>query len=359
MKIAFLIQDITTTGGTERTTCCLANEMIRQGDEVSVVSVFHEAEAPRYALDERVRLVFISDEHYGLDLSMAARLRLIRKQVTALRHCAVLDQAEVVLSQKLLASVLAEKAGLEHKTFACEHYKYGMYNFVVRAWRNRLYRGFRGLVTLTENDRLAFLAHGVRHVHVVENMVSIRPIPYEGALSQRILAVGRLDKQKGFDLLLEAVSLMDRNVLDGWHFDVFGDGSEREALLRQRNRLALDEIISFHPFVKEIEREYATHAFLVMSSRFEGFPMVLLEAAAAGLPIVSFDCKEGPATLLRNGGGLLVKAEDTEALAEALTRMMTDSALREQCARETTEVVAPYTPEAIYRKWMKLFKETK
>ena len=355
MKIAFLIQDVTTTGGTERTTCCLANEMVRQGDEVSVVSVFHEAEAPQYPLDERVRLVFISDAHYGLDLGMAARLRLIRNQVPALRQCAVLAEAEVVLSQKLLASVLAKAAGLQHKTFACEHYKYGMYNPVVRAWRNRLYRGFRGLVTLTENDRRAFLEHGVPRVHVVENMVSICPLPYEGASTKRILAVGRLDKQKGFDLLLEALSRMDKTTLQGWHVDVFGDGPEREALLRQRERLALDEIISFHPFVREIEREYATHAFLVMSSRFEGFPMVLLEAAAAGLPIVSFDCKEGPATLLRNGGGLLVKAEDTEALAKALTRMTSDAELRERCARETTQVVAPYTPEAIYQKWMKLF----
>ena len=359
MKITFLIQDVTTTGGTERTTCCLANEMARQGNEVSVVSVFHEAEAPQYPMDQRVQLVFISDEHYGLDLSMAARLQLIWKQVPALKRCAALREAEVILSQKLMASVLAKAAGWQHKTFACEHYKYGMYNPAVRAWRNRLYRGFRGLVTLTENDRQAFLAHGVRRVHVVENMVSIRPLPYQGASSQRILAVGRLDKQKGFDLLLEALNRMDKNTLDGWHFDVFGDGPEREKLLLQRQQLGLDYIISFHPFVKEIEREYATHAFLVMSSRFEGFPMVLLEAAAAGLPIVSFDCKEGPATLLKNGGGLLVKAEDTVALAEALTRMMTDADLREQCARQTTQVVAPYTPEAIYLKWMKLFKETK
>ena len=357
MKIAFLIQDVTTTGGTERTTCCLGNEMVRQGDEVSIVSVFHEAAAPRYPLDERVKLVLLNDEHYGLDLSMAGRLLLVRKQVKAVRACPELQAAEVILSQKILASVLAKAAKLQHKTFACEHYKYGMYSPVVRCWRNRLYRGFRGLVTLTENDRKAFLAHGVRHVHVVENMVSISPLPYEGAHAKRVLAVGRLDKQKGYDLLLEAMSRMNWTELDGWHVDVFGDGPEREALLRQREALGLTDKISFHPFVKEIEREYATHTFLVMSSRFEGFPMVLLEAAAAGLPIVSFDCKEGPATLLGNGGGLLVKAEDTEALAKALTRMMTDQALREQSARETTKVVAPYTPEVIYRKWMKLFKQ--
>ena len=354
MKIAFLIQDVTTPGGTERTTCCLANEMARQGEEVSIVSVFHEAAAPLYPLDERVQLHFVTAAHYGLDLGITARLRRIRRQIPFIRQCLPLQEAEVVISQKLLASVLAFAAGWKQKTFACEHYKYGMYNPVVRFVRNGLYRGFRGLVTLTENDRRAFLAHGVRRVHVIENMVSIRPLPYEGANTKRILAVGRLDRQKGYDLLLEAMSKMDWSHLEGWHTDVFGDGDEREALLRQREEQGLTDLISFHPFVKEIEREYATHALLVMSSRFEGFPMVLLEAAAAGLPVVSFACKEGPETLLGNGGGLLVEAENTSALADALTRMMTDEQLRTRCAQETTKVVAAYTPDAIYRKWMKL-----
>jgi len=354
MKIAFLIQDVTTSGGTERTTCCLANEMARQGDDVTIVSVFHEAAAPLYPLDERVTLVFATDEHYGLDLSMTARLRLIRKQINTVRRCKALEEADVILSQKFLASVLAYTAGWRHKTFACEHYKYGMYNPAVRFCRDRLYRGFRGLVTLTENDRKAFLAHGVRRVHVVENMVSISPLPYQGTSSRSILAVGRLDKQKGYDLLLEAMSMMNWTQLNGWHVEVFGDGTEREALINQRDRLGLTDRITFHPFVKEIEREYATHAFLVMSSRFEGFPMVLLEAAAAGLPVVSFACKEGPETLLQNGGGILVEAENTKALADALTRMMTDESLRARTARETKQVVADYTPDAIYRKWMKI-----
>lgn len=355
MKIAFLIQDVTTAGGTERTTCCLANEMARQGNEVSIVSVFHEAEVPCYALDERIRLVFISDEHYGLDLSMFARVTLISRQVKAVKSSSELRAADVVISQKILASVLARVAKLAPKTFACEHYKYGMYNAAVRFVRNRLYRAFRGLVTLTDNDRRAFLAHGVQCVHVIENMVSICPLPYQGSSSKRILAVGRLDKQKGYDLLLEAMSKLSREAFPEWQVDVFGDGPERESLLQQSKSLGLDSRITFHPFVKTIEEEYSRHAFLVMSSRFEGFPMVLLEAAASGLPIVSFDCKEGPRALLQNGGGLLVKAEDTRALADAMRLMMTDDRLRDKCARETKQVVADYTPDAIYRKWIKLF----
>lgn len=350
MKIAFLIQDVTTQGGTERTTCCLASEMAKQGEEVTIVSVFHEAAAPLYPLDERVRLVFITDEHYGLDLGVTGRLMLIRKQIKRIAAHPVLREADRILSQKFLASLLAYKAGLQNKTFACEHYKYGMYNPAVRFLRDRMYRAFRGLVTLTENDRQAFIAHGVRHVHVVENMVSITPLPYQGADSKRFLSVGRLDRQKGYDLLLQALALI-KEEMNGWQVDIFGDGPERETLLTQRRDLGLNDIVSFHPFTKQIEQQYATHAVYVMSSRFEGFPMVLLEAAAAGLPIVSFACKEGPETLLRNGGGLLVEAENPERLADALRRLIQEDEMRRLLAAECEQVVAPYRPEAIYRKW--------
>ena len=82
--------------------------------------------------------------------------------------------------------------------------------------------------------------------------------------------------------------------------------------------------------------------------------MVLLEAAACGLPIVSFDCPEGPRVLLRDGGGLLVPGEDTRALGEALVRMTSDEALRALCHKQTTDVVAPYRPECIGEKWENL-----
>jgi len=356
MKIAFIIQDVTTDGGTERTTCCLANEMVRQGNDVTIVSVFHEQE-PCFPIDYRVKLEYLTDEHYGLDLNFFERLCLVFRQVGAVKRCEALQNADVIISQKLLASVLVNMAGLTSRAYACEHYKYGMYNPVVRFFRDRMYRGFHGLVTLTDNDRQQFLARGVQHVHVVENMVSITPLPYEGYNAKTILAVGRLDKQKAFDLLLEAISYIPAEKMEGWHVDIYGDGPDREMLVDLRDELDLNDRVAFHPFVKNIEQAYATHAMLVMSSRFEGFPMVLLEAAAAGIPIISFACKEGPATLLSNGGGILVEPENTKALAEAIVRVMEDSALRMKLRSESKQVVVNYTPEAIYRKWMTIISK--
>ena len=106
----------------------------------------------------------------------------------------------------MIASLLSCIAGFGKKTIACEHYAYGRFNSIARWARNRLYNHMRGLVVLTERDRALFRHHGVRRVWVVENMVSIQPEEWRGHTVHRAMSVGRLDKQKGYDLLLHLLS---------------------------------------------------------------------------------------------------------------------------------------------------------
>ncbi len=354
MRIVFFIQDISTQGGTERTTCCIANEMVRHGHSVAIVSVFQANMEIQYPLSDAVQVVYLSEMPYSGALSAAKRLRIAIEQVSRVKRCRNFRDADVIISQKFLASLLAYHAGFAHKTLACEHYRYGMYNRLVRWYRDKMYQRFRGLVVLTNNDKQMFESKGVENVFVVENMVSINPKQWQGADRKTALSVGRLDKQKGYDLLLEALS-MYKSDLRSWHFDIYGDGEERATLEAQRHDLGLDEMVRFEHFTSQIEEVYATHSFYILSSRFEGFPMVLLEAAAAGLPIVSFDCKEGPRVLLQNGGGLLAEAENVKELGNMIVRMATDDALRTRLQGEVGCVVEPYSPEAIYNKWINVF----
>lgn len=354
MRIAFFIQDISTQGGTERTTCCIANEMVRHGHSVSIVSVFQSSGQVQYPLSDAVQVVYLSKTPYSGILSALKRFQIVIGQLSQVRQCANLRVADVIISQKFLASLLAYYAGFAHKTLACEHYRYGMYNRLVRWYRDKMYHRFRGLVVLTSNDKRMFEGRGVENVFVVENMVSISPMPWQGIDRKVALSVGRLDRQKGYDLLLEALA-MYKSHLGDWRFDIYGDGAERETLEAQRHRLGLDEMVRFEHFTSHIEEVYATHGFYILSSRFEGFPMVLLEAAAAGLPIVSFDCKEGPRVLLQNGGGLLAEAENVSELGKMIVRMATDDELRNRLQQEVCRVVEPYSPEAIYNKWINVF----
>ena len=354
MKIAFLIQDISTEGGTERTTCCLAQELARRGHDVTVVSVFRNEPKPHYST-QGVAFVYLTEDSYTLQDSAPARFCKVWKQRRALRSCTALQEAEVIICQKIAASFMAWMAGFGYKAVACEHYRYAMYNASVRRLRKRLYSCMRAVVTLTEKDRKAFLQSGLKSVFCIPNMISITPLPYRGEESKKIISVGRLTAQKGYDLLLSAVAMITDEMGD-FHVEIYGEGEDRTALEAQCRRLGLTERVHFPGYSEHIDSVYAESVFYVMSSRFEGFPMVLLEAASSGLPIVSFDCPEGPAVLLRNGGGTLVERENVPALAQAILRMIQDPELRTKSHRESAAVIAPYQPERIGAEWEKLFK---
>ena len=355
MKIAFLIQDISTQGGTERTTICLASAMAQHGHEVSIVSMFRTCAEISFTPPANVSLLFLSHQPYTKDMGWRSRICAIQDVTNAIRTCPTLQQADCIISQKLLASTMAWYCGYRRKTIACEHYRYTMYNAFVRFWRSRLYNRMKMLVVLTQRDREAFEHSGVKRVKVIPNMVSVQPYEWQGLDSNIFVAVGRLERQKGFDMLLQAVAL-HKEQWQSHQLHIYGEGSEKEALLRQIESAHLESIVSLRPFEKDISIIYQQACCVVMSSRFEGFPMVLVEAAACGVPIVSFDCEEGPAVLLHNGGGLLVPNGDINALSDAMLRMQRERDLRLRSHKQLPTIVAPYLPEQIYQQWRKIIE---
>jgi glycosyltransferase involved in cell wall biosynthesis len=349
MKIVFLIQDITTKGGTERTTCCVASEVRKRGHEVSIVSVFCNENQPHYVA-EGVPVIYLSNEIYTNEDSPAQRLSKVIRQVCNARRCMQLKDADVIICQKILASALAVLSGYRAKSIAAEHYTYHLYTPIIRKVRHILYAQMCAVVTLTENDQKLYLQEHLKAVFCIPNMVSVSPVSYHGEDSRRIVSVGRLTAQKGYDLLLQAVAHIADEMGD-FYIDIYGEGEERNALENQCKQLGLTDKVHFCGYTESIEQIYATSAFYVMSSRFEGFPMVLLEAAACGLPIVSFDCPEGPAILLKAGGGIIVERENTEALGHAILTMIKHPDKRQQYRQQLPQVIKPYTPQRIGDEW--------
>lgn len=354
MKIVLLIQDITTKGGTERTTCCVASELRRRGHEVSVVSVFRNEEQAHYTA-EGVPVYYLTEEIYTAEKSALRRTGQMIRTVRKARRCPALQEADVILCQKILASALAYLSGFRQKSIAVEHFTYGMYTPAIRKIRHRLYKRMRAVITLTLKDRELYQQEKLKEVYCIPNMISVSPVPYQGEESRRIVSVGRLTRQKGYDLLLQAVADIADEMGD-FHIDIYGEGEERDALEIQCEQLGLTDRVHFCGYTDSIGQIYATSAFYVMSSRFEGFPMVLLEAAACGLPIVSFDCPEGPAILLQNGGGIVVEAEKTKALGEAILTMIQHPDIRQKYRQQLPQVVSPYSPQVIGDQWEELLR---
>ena len=344
-------------GGTERVTCSLANEMARHGNEVSIVSVFGVGGGCKFELDGNVRFLVACNRDYGLQMARLERLRMVWQMARELRDNESLCSADVVIAQKFFAAMLAVKAGLRQKLIVGEHYVYGMYSHPVVDLRNAIYRKAKAVVVLTEGCRRDFVRHGVRRVYAVGNMVTIARPEAETAREKVMLAVGRLAVEKGFDLLVTAFSkVCDR--LDGWRLEICGEGDERGRLEQLIAHLGLQGRVVLRGQVADVANEYRKASFGVVSSRFEGFSMAILEAAAMRLPGVSFDCPDGPRSILGEGGGILVKNQDVDALAAALVEMAENEALRRKCADETEKIVERYSPENIYTEWMQIIEKS-
>ena len=172
----------------------------------------------------------------------------------------------------------------------------------------------------------------------------------------RVIAVGRYTYQKGFDMLLNAWAQVCKQE-DGWELHIIGDGELRETLVAQIKELSLQESVVLRPATKNIKEAYQEASILVMSSRYEGFGMVLLEAATAGVPAVSFDCKCGPSEIISDGEtGFLVKDGDTAGLAEKMLLLMRDEALRKKMGKAAFAHSSCFSQEAVMKQWMDLFE---
>ncbi|NEO02748.1 MAG: glycosyltransferase family 4 protein, partial [Moorea sp. SIO3I7] len=172
-----------------------------------------------------------------------------------------------------------------------------------------------------------------------------------------ITSIGRLTKQKGFDILINAFPKIAHNYPD-WQILIIGEGQLRPELLALINRLNLSNRVVLvgrlsnpFPVLKKSE-------FFVMASRWEGFPMAHCEALACGLPVIATDCLTGPKEIIRhNVDGVLVPNEDVEALATAMENLMSNSAERQRLASRATEVTKRFALEKILQDWEKLFQE--
>ncbi len=172
-----------------------------------------------------------------------------------------------------------------------------------------------------------------------------------------VIAAGRLTPQKGFDRLLPAWAQVARAHPD-WELRIFGGGKLRRRLERRIGELGISGSARLMGYTDELPEEMAKAAFYVMSSRFEGFPMVLLEAMRCGLPIVSFDCPNGPRDLITHGSdGFLVPDGDVDALAAAMIDMIELGDARRRFGAAALEKSKEYEMPAISRRWEELLEE--
>lgn len=218
----------------------------------------------------------------------------------------------------------------------------------------KIYQKYEKIITLTKADEKIWQKY-FDNTTTIKNPITITPLSNPPLQNKRALAVGRLAEQKGFDYLIDAWKIVNEKHPD-WSLDIFGDGELKQQLLKQIERNNLQGKIIIHQPTKEIEKTYNEHSIFVLSSRFEGFVLAIIEAMASGIPCVSFDCEYGPRQIINHGeNGFLTPLENVEQLAQHIIKLIENEDLRKEFSQKAVISAQRFSLDKIMIQWKELF----
>ena len=215
---------------------------------------------------------------------------------------------------------------------------------------------YDAFVVLTEEDRLAW--GNMQNIHVINNPLTKIPQESSSLSEKKVLSLGRLTYQKGFDLLIKAWKKV-HEICPDWNLYIFGNGPDKKLLVEQCTALGLDNCIYINDATPKPEAEFLKSSLYVMSSRYEGLPMVLLEALSFGIPIVSFQCPCGPKDIIQDEFGSLIKSENIDKLADSIIEWIKDENKRKDAGKKAKEASKNFKIDFIMNKWIQLFDSLK
>ena len=373
MKILYCTHSTYNPGGMERVLLNKVTYLSQlPGWEISVVTTDQHHRPPFYPFPEKVRMTdldinYSDDNDKGVWKKIFGYLRKRKEHKRKLTALLEKERPDIVVSLYPSESSFipdikdGSKKVLElHfcKFFRLQYGRKGLLGWIdkLRTRQDeRIVRRFDKFVVLTNEDKGYW--GNLPNIEVIPNAAMQVSESCSDVTDKRVIAVGRLDYQKGFDRLIEAWEWIQRTgEWADWRLDIFGQGEWQEMLQQMIDEKGLQDTVRINKPTKQIGEEYVRSSLLVMSSHYEGFPMVMIESMACGLPVVSFDYKCGPKDIIQHGiNGLLVPEGDIKALANAMMEVMTDETYRRMLSRNARKVVDTYSEEAVMARWIRLF----
>lgn len=378
MRILIMHRSYALVGGAERVITDKANYLAKAGHQLMLVSYEQGQHPLPYELHPSVAYRdldcrFFTLSKYSAPLHLYHFFRLKRKFRKSLHGLAEEFKPDVVVLasdwQILIKSVVEAVSPVPviaefHNTYEYIMRKVGVSEGWLKSKLTQLYYGqtlknlgqCAQLVVLTESDATRWRRH-FTNVTVVPNPVTLYPdviddIPKDPG---RIIFVGRFNHEKRIDRLITAFSMIADKYPD-WHVDIFGDGNEKQNLLRQIQEMRLEQRVIVHEPTKAIYDEYKRSEMLVLCSEHEASPLVLVEAMACGVPCVSLDCPNGPREIINDHvTGLLAKDGDVQDLSVKIEWLITHEAERKNMGQQARIYAASRKQEVIMEKWEKLY----
>lgn len=376
MKILYVINKMTNLAGIERILTCKMNYLSEKPEyDVHLLTYEQPAQALSYKINERITYCPINapvPQREGLTLwgwikayfsarkvfkcLFYDRIKDIHPDIVICTGYAypvldiIIDTTRQINTKAIVESHVKGDT-VSMKKYIFNHTLAYMFSF----WDHYILRKLKKadcIVTLTHEDKEFWKSYSKR-IEVIPNVLTITPKKVMDYRTKRVIAAGRYVRQKGFDMLLEAWHMIDKNLSD-WQLYIFGN-ENRKPYQHIVDKYDMNNV-HLMPATPEIVEEFSKSSIFVLSSRFEGFGLVLAEAMSCGLPCISFDCPYGPRDIITDGeDGILVENGNIKALAKAIERLMTNEGLRQSMGEKAINNVIRYDQDTIMNQWERLF----
>lgn len=358
LNICFLSGDMSRTGGTERVLSIIANELSKQKNKfnIHILSITNENNTSYFNLENEIkndRILKSKDVNFKKQYFQV---------VKGIRHYIKENNIDILIDVEVIASLFSIPATRFTKTklISWEHFNFYEDNGShLRIYARKLAARFSNcIITLTEHDKQNYLNNldikgKVEYIYnPIEEVDDIEC----NIKSKQIISVGRLTYQKGFDMLCDVAKVVLKDN-KGWKWLILGDGEDKDKLRSKIKEYGLENKLILKGNVSNVEEYYKNSSLYVMTSRFEGLPMTLLEAKTYKLPIVSFNCLTGPSEIVKNNiNGYLINPENVEAMSNKLNILMNDENKLKEFSSNAQIDIEKFELKPIIERWIEVLE---
>lgn len=364
MHIVYIAQDITNSGGTERVLSVKANYLVKKGYKISIIVERISREIPFFHFDSAINI-------YDLSIKSKKDKKLFLKKLDDKLNTI---KPDILVSLGLSLTLYAAESSYSCPKFLEWHFaKYKAKRFFYKTDQYKLGRFIANLyyskrrnaikkydlfITLTNEDRIDWNNVNPNTI-TISNPITIDTHHYPTLKEKRVITVGRLAKQKGYDLLIDIWKEITRQYPD-WTLSIYGHGEKQNKLQQQINKNGLQDVVKLEGTSSSISEIYTQASIFAFTSIYEGQGLVLIEAMHSGLPTIAYACKCGPREIITDGiDGYLIEMGDKADYVEKLSRLISDENLRIEMSKKARSNTNRYKLDQIMQQWINLFKNYK